>query len=557
MMLNRLDELVGALEAWPIVQLFCGGEQRLEILKAFVEQRRAAGVSVVAFSGRHREKRLVERLQNEVGAVDVLIVDHWFGELVHPDEVGAFQRALSDFVFEKGGKLILASGGAADQKYSPLPEWVWERMGELMFEDVIEEDFLDPFAGLFPPLVQEGTLRGGEQAMVGATLVGAALVGAAGIVQQKVSSQLIVEAPVTSPVRRLYQMFVEIGSEEDLAINLEDDEDFKRMVGPVEARFCEWVYHQLEHRQLVDAIADSLLRASEIKRFSSRLKIAPEATKGMDAKAQLRHALAEMGIREPGLPPVVENGIRELRELAAALQRPADSVTDIEGRDISLDGHLVAARRGTERLLKLVATFLWDSGLNDIFCDVVEGNLQEFNNPGLVADSTSSKWLLNGDIGTLNYLLRAVDRERIARKRPLVFSRGQRDYWGDGVFWPVKELGVLFNTGMHDSGVSAEERRVRALKIVNAMLANVDGAGPRLRIPQPVQFFRRYFDDLGEHYEGWTMVQQAYGEAKLVKFYEVEGGFDLHVPYLFLAATNPSSIDVSCAKLGGWFLNPV
>lgn len=61
-----------------------------------------------------------------------------------------------------------------------------------------------------------------------------------------------------------------------------------------------------------------------------------------------------------------------------------------------------------------------------------------------------------------------------------------------------------------------------------------------LRVPAPVQFFRRHDDTHGIHYEGYT------ADNTHLWFYEVDEYYDLGEPYLFLAATNPSAVDVKC-----------
>src|SRR5205823_13849533 len=73
-----------------------------------------------------------------------------------------------------------------------------------------------------------------------------------------------------------------------------------------------------------------------------------------------------------------------------------------------------------------------------------------------------------------------------------------------------------------------------------------------LWIPRTIQFFRRIDDGHGfVHHEGYDETGSP------VRFYEMDRELDLHKPYLFMAATNPYGIDVSCARLRDEFTRPV
>jgi hypothetical protein len=115
-------------------------------------------------------------------------------------------------------------------------------------------------------------------------------------------------------------------------------------------------------------------------------------------------------------------------------------------------------------------------------------------------------------------------------------------------------LAAALSQEVHE-GTPKEERRARQKKAVADVIRVVDRGD--LRIPQPVQFFRSFSDGLGEHYEGWTFSrnkESGLPDPTPIKFYEVANVLELHRPYLYLAATNPSAIDVVCDPLEQRFL---
>ena len=69
--------------------------------------------------------------------------------------------------------------------------------------------------------------------------------------------------------------------------------------------------------------------------------------------------------------------------------------------------------------------------------------------------------------------------------------------------------------------------------------------------PRTIQFFRRMDDGHCIHHEGYDE------NGELIRFYESSKSYELHVPHLFVAATNPSAVDVSCSKLRDEFTRSV
>ena len=251
---------------------------------------------------------------------------------------------------------------------------------------------------------------------------------------------------------------------------------------------------------------------------------------------------------------MLEDGVRELCALRESFEREERGLTlSLDEEKGGPEALVPAARRGAERLLKIIAQFLWGAGLEEVFYDVVTKNLQGFQG-GMEPEMESSDWLLNLDLGSLNYLVRAVDRERMVRGKTLLFLRERDDYWQDAIFHPFNQLSTALSQEVHE-GYALEDRRRRQKKAVSDVTRIIE-RGP-LRIPQVVQFYRRFSDDLGEHYEGWTF-QRGRSLATLeelrIKFYEMEQRHELHEPYLFLAATNPSAVDMVCEPLRKEFL---
>lgn len=355
-----------------------------------------------------------------------------------------------------------------------------------------------------------------------------------------------------SPVREFYERLVEMFSAEDIEFNLEYScEDYKEMVGPPDARFCEWVYTRLEQRALVEGLMESMMRPADPAKFANHIGVDAQKIADLSPEMCLRVSLSELGIEEPRLPEEVENGVQELRDFQESFElAEAGQTVDIEKRDRSPEAQVAYARRGAERLLKIMARFLWDVGCDDILEATVRQELHGFQNPGVPLDERGA-WLREYDLGTLNYLLYAADRERRERQRALPFLRGRDEFWGEPVFQRFRALAGALSKEFHE-GTPVEKRRPRQRGAVGKVLDAIDG--DMIRIPEPVRFFRRFEDGLGSHFEGFT----AGPSPERITFYEMQGAsLELHSTYLFLSATNPSALDAACTELVDGFTRPV
>lgn len=558
-----LDRWVGglfeALKESFVVVLEIEEQHRFPILKEFIERKKRTGneQGLVVRDASRTDFSILEEWQKyqDGGWPEVMLIDRFESLWVHPDEWSGFQRALGEFESRRGRNLLVGIEKGARWEEGLFPERILEEAMIFDLESLAEfgsnasegaETSLgSSFAYLFPPLGSTGVTR----RAIGPTAVEA-------------TEEIVVPRDPRrgSPVRRLLEILKEIhGDEEDLRINIEEDEDFSSMVGPFEARFCEWTYHQLEHRRLGRKIlASHVLSPAQARKMAKYLGVPLEELKDLGREAQIRVVLEALGIKEPRLPPVLEDGVRELWALKESFDR------EEQGWSLSLDEEkggpealVPAARRGAERLLKIIAQFLWGAELEEVFFDVVTKSLQDFRGGGVQPDVGSSDWLLKLDLGSLNHLVRAVDRERKSRGKPLLFLRDRDDYWQDAIFHPFNQLATALNREVHE-GHNLEERRRMQKKAVGDVIRIIERG--TVRIPQVVQFYRRFSDDLGEHYEGWTFQRGsslAAPEEMRIKFYEMEHHHELHEPYLFLAATNPSAVDMVCEPLRKEFLGPV
>ena len=563
---NVAQEAVRAIDEHSLVWIRGGEEVRLLVLKEFIATEELRELGIAARDGRSFRggfQSLRDETMRKEGP-SLAVIDYWEQVWIHPGDVADFQQWLGEFTADRRGAVVFGSAVEPSERTGLLPEWVLEELYVVDVDDVesvpereqgLASRAQEPrdMTSLFPPLEASGETRAAPppQAPTGPS-------GPSGQEPWEHSEPSEEHQRADSPVRRFYDVLIELHGERDLRLNLDYDDDFNSMVGPMEARFCEWIHHQVEHRRLAVRLRDyHILSPADVHRLARDLGMEWSELRGLDRKHQIRKVLEALGIREPELPPVIEDGVTEIRALgdAFASQR-SEGVTNIEGRELSPEARVPAARRGAERLLKLIAKFLWDAGLQEVFVDVVDGELREFRNAGLEPKRSSADWLNKADLGTLNHLLQAVDKERIARGRRLKFMRDRDAFWGDAVFWPFNQLAASLSQEVHE-GTAKNKRRSRQQNAVEDVLRIIDG-GP-LRIPQPVQFFRRYLDDLGEHYEGWGFEQSSQSnrrEPKLIRFYELNQSRQLHVPYLYLSATNPSAVDAVCSPVDEALLTP-
>ena len=117
------------------------------------------------------------------------------------------------------------------------------------------------------------------------------------------------------PVRRLFQALKELNGAEALEINLNSVEDYVQLKGPMEPRFCEWVYRRIESRKLVDGLAGEILRPSDVTGLRKLWDLPVDETGGGWPQT-LHDVLAEIGVHEPGLPPHLDSGFPKVRQAA-------------------------------------------------------------------------------------------------------------------------------------------------------------------------------------------------------------------------------------------------
>jgi hypothetical protein len=361
-----------------------------------------------------------------------------------------------------------------------------------------------------------------------------------------------------SPARRLYRLLVDFYSEAIIPRYFLHDDDFQSMVGPFEARFCEWIYHQREHGRLAKRLHDICVRQVEIDYLADKVGLDIENIESLPPTTQLGIVLDALDCGDPKPPPRIHTGVFQLRRLARAFQHDyKPGQTDIEGCDISPEGLVPSARRGAERLLKLLVRFLWDAGFADSLRRVVDEGAHGFQK-GLAKTSDDPSWFEHFTLAPLNFLLQAFDAERRERGLELPFMRrGDDIFWHKDAFAAFGKLAKALNKEVHE-GMALEERRALQ-KAALQMVTEVFDTG-KMRIPQPVQFFRRFSDGYAEHYAGYTYADP-FGdeetESERIFFYETNTAFELHRPYLFLAATNPSAVDAACVDLPEALTRPV
>lgn len=571
-----VDALMERLENRPLLWIRGEEGERIECLRRWSKAVAGTGLGVRLLDGLDGERSLWERLPavGEGGMLGLLIIDHWRPDQIAPEEVEDFHRWLGGFTGE--GPATVALGvekgrpfDEEEQELAPLPDWALEEIEVLDLEDLggAEEASSPPpnsategdAAALFPALTGAGGPTRSAQFPVGPRNRPPEVDGAsAGGASTTEVEELNIAEPEGSPVRELFDVLVEVHTLRGVELNLRHHEGFASMVGPLEARFCEWTYEQLERRTLAQDLLDyGLMSPATAWKLASRFGLNPDRLENLDRRQQVRRVLEAMGVREPSLPPTVRDGTKALRALHRAFERLEQGIAHtVEGERPNPEALIPAARRGAERLLKIIADFLWSAGLEEVFTDVCEQGLGGFHAGALRPESDSADWLLKGDLGTLNHLLRAVDTERRERGEELIFLRDREDYWGDAVFHPINQLATALSKEVHE-GMAQEERRNHQRSAIRSVVRIIDGTS--LRIPRAVQFFRQYRDDLGTHYEGWTLKRDHPGGAwqpERIRFYEVPTEMDLHRPYLYLAATNPSAVDARCAWLRDEFLSP-
>jgi hypothetical protein len=234
------------------------------------------------------------------------------------------------------------------------------------------------------------------------------------------------------------------------------------------------------------------------------------------------------------------------------------AIKQIEAPELEQQGFTPAVelgRRGAERLLKILCFFLWDNGCGEAIKQVVAQGRHGFRAaPGV---TNWEKWLHDQDLGTFNYLLRALSREVASASIALPFLRSDQELWSERAFQSINGLCDAFKPEVHDAQTSARYEADRARRLeqryraVDRVLEDIKSVTAPILRPRVIQFFRRTGDDDSMHHEGYD------DAGRLVQFFESPGPYDLHRPYLFIAATNPSAVDVGCTKMRDEFTRPV
>ncbi len=342
------------------------------------------------------------------------------------------------------------------------------------------------------------------------------------------------------PSQRLWSLLLEISTREDLEIDLADDPDFRNMRGGIESRFVEWIYTMREQRALVDRLR-KILRPSDARRLANKAGVSREAMEGLDPAGLFHLVLERLGIPEPRPAGGLFDGVEQLQALRDAMN------SWMAGEEV--EPPIDPARRGTERLLKLIVRFLWDSGQADILRDVAQQGLQGFSPREI---DQNGRWLDGLDIGSSSYLLRAFELERQERERPLPFLMHE-EVWTAKTHRRFLALADALNADVHDRSIPERQRRERQEKAVRMVCELIDDG--ELAIPRTVRFFRRYQDGPVYHLEGYSLGPD--GKPECLQFFEVEGEFDFRCDHMFLAATNPSAVNASIIELVPSFMEPV
>jgi hypothetical protein len=370
----------------------------------------------------------------------------------------------------------------------------------------------------------------------------------------------VVESHV-SPVRRLYAALVALDSRDGVHENLlaMEDGEYAKMAGDPEPRFCEWAYQRLENRTLVSGLLGTVLRPSDARRLAVAAGCDARQLDGLAPAITLREAFRALGVHEPTLPSPVRDGLRELERCASSLDAAINETQPATLKEPEESGTSPAVelgRRGAERLLKVLCFFLWDAGFSEIIRCVVSTGLRGYNATD-VQSNEWEKWLHGRDLGQFNYLLKAISDEVKARGLRAPFLSIGQDIWPEAAFSPFGSLAEALQTAVHDTQTTVryepepKRRMLKQFKAAEKALSRFSAASSGLWRPRTIQFFRRVDDGQSIHHEGYDE------NGGLVRFYESAQHYELHVPYLFVAATNPSAVDFACTKLRSEFTRSV
>jgi hypothetical protein len=363
----------------------------------------------------------------------------------------------------------------------------------------------------------------------------------------------------TSPVRRLYAALAALDSTNGVHENLLTMEDYARMAGDPEPRFCEWAYQRLERRTLVSGLLGTVLRPTDAWRLAFKSGCDRQQLEGLAPTTVLCEALRALGVQEPAVPTPVRDGLDELKRCSRTLDNAIHETQPALLEDSAANSPSPAVelgRRGAERLLKVLCFFLWDNGFKGVIQRVVSEGLRGYTATE-VEHNDWEKWLHRGDLGQFNYLLKSTSDEiRITGLR-VPFLRAGLEIWPEPAFAILDSLAGALHTAVHDTQTTVrfepepKRRMQKQFKAVEKVLDRFSSAPPEMWRPRTIQFFRRMDDGHCIHHEGYDE------NGELVRFYESSKSYELHVPHLFVAATNPSAVDVSCSKLRDEFTRSV
>ncbi len=354
----------------------------------------------------------------------------------------------------------------------------------------------------------------------------------------------------TSSVRRLYaNLCAEFGGEDDVRDNLMALESYQALAGSGEARFCEWAYHSTEERCLIRDLC-AILRPTDSTRLAKLAGCAEEQLRGLGREAVTRLALIQIGVKEPEIPDRLFDGVANLQDVRNRL------LEVIQGRSLitqdpapnDIGGVAGRCRRAAERLLKVITVFLWDGGYAEAITRVVHEGRHGFR-PGPRRLDVHGATLFQYDLGTSNHLLKALNHELRSVRVVVPFLRGHDEVWSQRAFDAMARLGEHLNEALHDGHGRGPIDGPRLLESVDGVLGCVHDQV--IRVPRSIRFFRRYEDGQSEdfrHYEGYL------DDGKRVRCFEVAERYELHTPYLFLAATNPSAVSMICTPRRAEFL---
>jgi hypothetical protein len=335
-------------------------------------------------------------------------------------------------------------------------------------------------------------------------------------------------------------------SPEDLDSDLMEDKIYSQLFGSGEARFCEWVYHCMEQRTLVKALC-CVFKPTDTKTLALGIGLDIQNAVNETKDSRFCKILEHLNLIEPQLPPNIDNGVLKLRKVLHNFRQWGQNSVNPD----VIDKELLTARRSTERLLKILLSFLVDS---DLAADkILRGGGNGYKFQSIVLE--------NGHINVgkltlepLNFALKAISKLHEEEKcLPLFLNFGQT-VWHDKAFSAVMGIAEGANPRLHDNPSDPEESQQKVMVGIDRLCSLLDER--ILRLPKPVQFFRQYHDGHSYHYEGY-MSDEERREIK-VTFYEVrENAYELHKNYLFMSPTNPSALDAVCVPLRKEFQIPL